>query len=1069
MSDAEEQVTGEEAKAGEAGGELRDSTRRSFLQAAIGTGLTVAALGGGGVELVQLTRRQREDGQARQRATKFADIELKINGETRRLNVPHQRTLLLALREDLGLTGTKKGCNLGQCGACTVLLDGQPVYACFLLALDAVGHDITTIEGLERDGALHPVQQGFIDKMGSQCGHCTPGMILSGVALLEENPAPSVTEIKRALSGNLCRCGNYENEIAAVMAGAQLQEKLRQQTPSQAGQLPTPPVGAQTASARPSVATSQAPASATTGVTQAEQGTTPSASQLNSTIPTLDARAKATGAARYAGDLGFHTDDEVRQPLFAKVLRSPYAHAEVRQIDDALARQLPGYRGMITFRDVPEFKLDRHPLNDKARHVGDALAAVVADDQYTAQEALDLLRVDFAPLPAYLDEEAALAARLQAIHPKTLAGFGGQPMSAETPTIEFKHGDIAAGFAAAEQIVEGRYVTPVQSSVPIEMHVCTAAWQGDQLTVWDSQQSPHRAAAVIAERLHIPAPNVRVTSPFLGGGFGSKCTEDPGKTLYQVIAALLAKKTGRPVRLEFTLKEEIYAEDVRNPFVMYLKTGVKRDGTITAIECRAIQRAGAYASTSAPVASVAGEGILGTYRCDNFHYYAYCVYTNTPVGGEVRGFGHPQAVFCLETHIDKVAESIGVNPLALRLKNYLRVGERVTTPGGKLTPIASSGLEECIRKGAEAIGWDKWEPPTKKSGRRRRGLGMRISQEHSGRDASIGLLWIDQDGRIHVPLGIGNIGTEAHTGIALIVAEALGVPVSQLVVTWGDSATTAWDFVTDASRSLHCCGKAFYNAAQDLLRQLASLDNSTGAATGADLRRFQNGIGGVDLKSLVARAKPRQEFAPFCNPQMDVSPKLNEQTGAMETPTPELDPQTAAMAKRLAAAGAIVGLGYYVYSPGVKSWGAGFVDCEVDMTTGEVEIIKMVCAHDVGRVIHRPAVEAQVHGGGIFGLGYGWTEELLLDPHTGIPVNASLYEYRPLTILDVPEIVPVIVEAPVEAGPFGAKGIGESPVFNGAPALANAIYNATGVRVEEIPLTPQRVYSALKRAGKLMP
>lgn len=1051
MSEQEKNLTEEERQT-PPDAEPDDPTRRSFLQATIGTGLTVAALGGAGYQFVQLTRREREDERARQRQTRLSDIELKINGATHRVNVPHQRTLLLALREDLGLTGTKKGCNVGQCGACTVLLDGQPVYACFLLALDAVGHDITTVEGLEKDGVLHPVQQGFIDKMGSQCGHCSPGMIMSGVALLNENPAPTVDDVKRALSGNLCRCGNYVNEIASVIAAARFPARrddapIDESPATSAKQTSQPP---------PPVAAPQPSPVVSSGYT----------SQINSTMKTLDAHLKATGRARYAGDLGFHTDDEVQKPLYAKVLRSPYPHATVSRIDDTRARQLPGYRGMISFRDVPEFKLDRHPLNDKARHAGDAICAIAADDQYTAQDALDLLEVEFSPLPFYLDEEAALKDRVKAIHTDTLSGFGGRPMPADTPTIEFKHGDISAGFAQADEIVEGRYATPIQCPVPIEMHTCIAEWKGDQLTVWDSQQSPHRAAAVIAEILHVPLANVRVTSQFLGGGFGGKCTDDPGKTLYQAIAALLAKKTGRAVRLEFTLKEEIFAEDVRNPFVMYLKTGVKKDGTITAIECRAIQRSGGYASSSAPVCSVAGEGILDTYRCDNFHYYAYSVYTNTPVGGEVRGFGHPQAVFCLEAHMDKVAEAIGVNPLAFRLKNYLRTGEMVTTVEGHMTPIASSGMEECIRKGAETVGWDKWESPDKKTGRIRRGLGMRISQEHSGRDASIGLLAIDREGRIHVPLGIGNIGTEAHTGIALIVAEALRVPVSQLVVTWGDSATTAWDFVTDASRSLHCAGKAFYNAAQDLLHQLARIDNPNRGA--GDLGRFQTGIGGTDLKALVARAPQREDFAPFCDPRIDISPKLNEQTGAVETPEPKLDPHTEAMAKRLESEGAVVGLGYYVYSPGVKSWGAGFVDCEVDMTTGQVNILKFVCAHDVGRVIHRTAVEAQVHGGGIFGLGYGWTEELLVDPNTGIPVNASLYEYRPLTILDVPELMPIIVEAPATAGPLGAKGMGENPVFNGAAALANAIYNATGVRIDEIPLTPRRVYDALKKAGKLM-
>jgi CO/xanthine dehydrogenase Mo-binding subunit/aerobic-type carbon monoxide dehydrogenase small subunit (CoxS/CutS family) len=1034
----------EEKQAVEGEVEPVDPTRRSFMQAAIGTALTAAAVGGAGFEFVQLKSRLNEKEQAELRQQKISDIELNINGKTQRLQVPHERTLLLALREDLGLTGTKKGCNMGQCGACTVLLDDVPVYSCFMLAMDAVGHQITTIENLEKGGNLHALQESFIEHMGSQCGHCTSGMILSGVALLKEKSAPTVEEVKQALSGNLCRCGNYTNEIAAVIGASKIMAR--------AGETPETLMGFP-------------------GEPEKNRSTT-YLSQLDSKVKTLDAEAKATGRAHYAGDLGFHGEHEFTKPLFAKVLRSPYPHARVLEIDDSLARQLPGYRGMISFKDVPEFKLDRHFLNDKARFVGDALAAVAADDQYTAQAALDLLRVNFSQLDFYLDAEVALERGIKEIHANTLLGFGG-PQPATQPTIEFKHGDTGEGFAQADLITTGRYSTPIQCHVPIEMNCCTAQWHGDELTVWDSQQSPHRARDVIAEVLKVPAEKVRVTSQFIGGGFGGKCTEDPGKTLYQAIAALLAKKTGKPVRLEFTLKENMFGEDVRNPFVMELKTGVKKDGTITAIECKAIQRSGGYASSSAPVASVAGEGILDTYRCENFWYRAYCVYTNTPVGGELRGFGHPQAIFALETHVDKVAEALGMNPLDFRMKNYLRSGEKMLSVGGAMLPIASSGLEECMKRGAQAVGWESWQPPDQKSGRLRRGLGMRISQEHSGRDASVGLLSIDREGRVHVPLGIGNMGTEAHTGIALIVAEALRVPVNELNVTWGDSANTAWDFVSDASRSLHCCGKAFWNAAQDLLNQLYQIAAPMLGTTVDNLEPFNKGIrskgGGrvMDFKSLVTQAKPRDNFTPFCNPQLDISPKLNEQTGAIETPEPKLDPHTEKMARELSKDG-VLGLGYYVYNLGVKSWGAGFVECEVDMTTGQVNILKMVCAHDVGRVIHRPSVEAQIHGGGIFGLGYGWTEELLVDPNTGIPVNPSLYEYRPLTILDVPEIVPIVVEAPVEAGPFGAKGLGENPVLNGAAALANAIYNATGVRIDEIPLTTARVYDALKKARKLM-
>jgi putative selenate reductase molybdopterin-binding subunit len=1024
-----------------------DPTRRSFVKAAAGTVVTASALAASGYELARINRRAGTEERTQNhtaiekqddvRPVSWADIELRVNGASHRLRLPHHRSLLLALREDLGLTGTKKSCNLGQCGACTVLADGLPVYSCLALAMDAEGREITTVEGLEKDGRLHPVQQGFIEKMGSQCGHCTSGMIMSGVALLAETPTPTPDEVKFALSGNLCRCGNYPNEIASVLAAASsarnvpASSPLSPGIPQGAGYNPPFPGGP--------------PAIPVEVEREQNRKSAIASSRFHSTIPTLDAVQKATGRARYAGDIGFHPDDPFQKPLFAKVLRCPHPHAEVLEIDDSLARNLPGYRGMISYRDVPGYAdaptaMDRRFLNEKARYVGDAVAAVAADDQYAAQEAMNLLRVRYRELKAYPDAEYNLSHAIATIHPGTVAGFGG-PQPADKATVEYKRGDPGEGFKQADKIVEGRYVTQIQCHAPIEMHCCTALWQGDQLTVWDSQQSVHAAKQILADVLRTPVENVRVVCETLGGGFGGKCTDTPGKTLYQAIAALLSKQTGRPVRLEYTLKEELFAEDTRNPFVFYFKTGVKKDGTLTAMECKAIQRTGGYASSGPAVCAVAGGGVLDTYRIPNYWYHAYAVYTNSPVGGEMRGFGHPQAVFARETHIDEVAAAVGINPLEFRLMNSLHKGDRIVTDVGDDVPLADIGAEACLRRGAEAIGWNRWEPPSKKSGRLRRGLGIRFAQEHSGRNASDGLVWRDRNGKFHVPIGTGNIGTEAHTGIALIVAEALKVPIAQLDVTWGDSSETAWDYVTDASRSLHCVGKALYNAAIDLKNQIA-----------------RGGRGGG----------PRTDFTPYCDPRLDISPVLDETTGKVEQhPAPKVHPVTERLARRIVAEGGVVGLGFYVWNPSAQSWGASFAEVEVDMETGQVYVLKLVGAHDAGLIIHQTAAEAQVHGGGVMGLGYTMTEELLTDPHTGIPVTQTLYEYRPPTILDLPQLVPILVEAPVAVGPYGAKGLGENPVFDAAAAVANAIYNATGVRVGEIPFTWNRVFEALRASGKL--
>ena len=1014
-----------------------DPSRRSFIQAGAGMVVGAAALAGGSRQL-QFLRSESElfvSGSPAGREQTYADVDLRVNGTQRAVRVAHQRTLLLTLREDLGLTGTKKSCNLGQCGACTVLLDGLPVYACMLLTIDAQGHEVTTIEGIGQGAELHPVQEGFVRQMGSQCGHCTPGMVMSAVALTQTHPQPTADDVRHALSGNLCRCGNYRNEVAAVLSSIACAGGA--QTASPAGVAPA------------IVSCGESPPSA---LVTSNEGVT--AKSLRSTMAALDARDKASGAARFSGDVGFHPDDAPRNPLRAKVVRSPYALADVLEIDDTAARSLAGYRGMVTFRDVhgylePGPASERAPavsdrlfMNRRARYVGDAVAAVAADDEYTAQRALDLIRVEYDVHEAHPDAERNLETDNRAIHDGAVAGFAG-PQPASMPTIEYKRGNTEQGFAQADVIVEGRYVTPIQCHAPIEPHAVVASWEGETVTFWDSQQSVFAAQETIAHALGIDWRNVRVIAPYVGGGFGGKCTDTRGKTLYQGIAALLARKTGRPVRLEYTLKELLFAEDTRNPFVFYLRTGVKKDGSMTAFECKAIARTGGYASSGPAVVSVAGQGMVATYRIPNYWYHGYCVYTSSPVGGEFRGFGHPQAVFAREIHIDEVADAIGMDPLEFRRRNSLKAGELIDTDVVPNVPLMAIGAEACLTHGADAIGWTGWQHHSKKTGPVRRGIGVRFSQEHSGRSASNGLVWMDRAGKVHVPIGSGNLGTNAHTGIAIIVANALEMPVDALDCTWGDSATAAWDFVSDASRAVHCHGKAMYNAALDLRRQI-------------ELRR-------------TGRTPPRTDFTPYFDPQTDLNPYLDESTGqVVKDPPPKLHEQTEALARQIVADGGLVGLGFYVWNPSAESWGASFAEVEVDMETGRVSVVKLVGAHDCGRVIHVPGAMAQVDGGTIMGLGYTMTEELHVDPHTGVPVTQSLYDYRPPTVLDLPDIVPILVESPVPAGPFGAKGLGENPMFNAGAAVANAIYNATGVRMREIPYTWARVYDELKRSGKLV-
>jgi len=1027
--------------------EPAEFSRRSFLQGALGTAVA-------GVAALQIGRGlhdgEKPGGDDRPDDAVSA-LQLQINGKTVQLRVPDQRTLLLALREDLGLTGTKKSCNLGQCGTCTILLDGRPVYSCIMLAADAVGHDVTTIEGLSRGGKLHPVQQQFIEHMGSQCGHCTPGMIMSGVALLNKNPNPDVDEVKQAIAGNLCRCGNYNNEIAAILAAAGRNVLLGVDSiaATQVQSL---------------VADSKAP------------------HYLNSMVPAIDSHAKATGEARYSGDIGFHLDDEIRNPLFAKVVRSPYRHAEIISINDSKARRLPGYRGLVTWQDTPSFTNDRLFFNKHVRYIGDAVGAVAADDQYTAQQAIELLDVQWHELEAFPDAEENLRTQNTQIQsggpvasflgaPTGKTGFG-QP--ANIPTFEYKQGDTAKGFQEADWTLSGVYRTPLQCHVPLELHCCTALWKSDGLTLWDTQQSMFPAAEIIASVLQIDPAQVRILCDYIGGGFGGKCTDSPGKTLYQAMAALLSKKTGRPVRLEYTLKEEIIAEDTRNPFVFEIKSGHRKDGSITALECRAIQTKGGYASDGPAVMGVAGEGVVATYRADHFWFHGYSVYTNSSTGGEMRGFGNIQGIFAREMHISKVADAMGMNPLEYRLKNMHRPGDMCIVEFETVEmPLDPTGAEECLLRGAEAIGWNRWAHPSTKTGRVRRGLGIYASKLLSGRGTSNGLVWIDRLGKVHLPISTGNVGTESHTGIAAVAAETLRMPIDQLDVTWGDTTKGPWDYTSDDSRSSHCVGKAVYNASLDLIRQLK---NAASEALGVDKNSLEVREGrvivagtrrSIDFRTLAQRSTPRTDFIPYCNPANDISPDFDDQGNLIMSPPVRVRKETEVLARKLAQGG-MVGLGMYIFNERTVPWGAAFADVEVDMSTGQVKVHKIVTVMNAGRVLYRRGAEAQLRGGIEIGAGFALMEDLGIDPATGVPIYNNLHEYHPLTVLDFPEIVPILVEVPSVTGPYGAMGLGDNCCFPPPTAIGTAVHNATGVWIEELPLTPDRVYTALKAAGRLV-
>lgn len=1034
-------------------------SRRSFLTGAAGVGVAAAGVGGIAFAVREARKEPEADELAAQGNASVSDITLQINNKSVNVSVADHRSLLLVLREDLGLTGTKKGCNLGECGACTVLENGKPIYACLKLAKDAVGSQITTIEGLETEGRLHPVQQAFIDHAGSQCGFCSPAMIMSGAGLLMENPNPTPDQVRMAISGVVCRCGNYPHEVAAILAAAQAGGAIATAAP--AVSLPL-----KAGYNKPYPRTEADPLVEIHRVAESKD-----LAALHRPTRPLDGYAKATGRARYAGDIGFHPDDPLRKPLHAKAVRCPHAHAKVLRIDDSKARALPGVRGIVTFHDVTDALRDeRVYLSGECRFAGEAIAVVAADTQDIAQQAVELFDVRYEVLEIYPDSEENLRTDNRHIHAGgSVCGFTG-PQPADVPTWEARVGDLEAGFAEAELIVEGRYSTGRQVTLPIETHVCVAMWKGDDLHLWDCQQSPFAARTTLANTLSIPEPKIHIYADYIGGGFGGKCLDYPDEDLYQLYAAILAKKTGKPVRYEFTLSEEMSAGDSRHPFIFETKWGVKKDGTITAQYWKMIADTGGYASSGPAVVLIAGLRLVASYRTPNYTVEGYGVFTNNQVGGEFRGFGGLQACVAQELHADKVAHELGMNPLEFRLKNTKRPGDLMNND----IPYGNADVDTTVKRAAERIGWENWQPPSAKSGYKRRGLGMMQGPMPSGREVSDGLVWIDRDGKVHLLLGVGNLGNLAHTGIAVVVSEVLGVPVEDMRVTWANTDRDAYAFTTDSSRSVPCEGKAAYNAAKDCERQLIALAAKQMGAQAADLEvrggvvRRRGGSGGVDFRTLARLAPARTDFEPYWE-EVDQNPWLDQNTGKTD-PKPKMAVTEATLtnAKRLLAEGGIVGLGRYVYDLSTNAWGSCFAEVEVDMRTGQVDVLRMVVSHDIGRVLYPAGAESQIHGGVMQGLGYAMTEDLVLDPHSRVAVNSSFHEYRPPTSLDYPEMVPILVEAPSRSGPFGAKGLGESPIMGPAPAIGNAILNATGVVVPDIPYTWDRVHDALRAAGKLV-
>ena len=707
-----------------------------------------------------------------------------------------------------------------------------------------------------------------------------------------------------------------------------------------------------------------------------------------------DMRAKVTGTAQYVGDL------KLPGMLHAKTKRSTVAHARIKRIDVSRAKAHPGVKAVLTHHDVPRvlhygsphprsasLAKDQYILDDRVRYWGESVAVVAAASEEIAEEALDLIEVEYEPLPAAISLEAARKPDAPRIH--DVAPRGNHVIE---PFL-LKRGDIEKGFAEADLIIEGEYEGGRPTPAYMEPNVCVSQWDADgKLTMWISTQTAFMVRGILAEVLGLPLNKVRVLCDHMGGGFGAK--QDLFQT--EFLCALLAKETRRPVRMEFTRKETFLGGRSRHPCKIWLKQGFKKDGTITARQARAVYNSGAYGSHGPGVTIVGTTALTSLYRCENVHLEGECIYTNAPIAGAFRGYGVTQTYYALDIQMDEAAEKLGMDPAQLKLKNAVREGD--LSPSGH--PIVGHGLEDCLKHGIKLTGWPAPRHHAKDPGTKKKGWGvgceMHGSSAYPGiKEQGNAIVKLNEDGTATLFTGTAGLGTGAHTALGQIVAEELGIGYEQVSVVHGDTDVVPWDIGAFASHTTYMGGRAAQMAAAEVKKQLLAIAATRGL------------------------------------------------------PAPH-----------------IVGTG--TYSPTKSySFAAHFVEVEVDTQTGQVDVLQVIPVHELGRIIHPVAAAGQIEGGIQQGIGHTLTEDYLIDETTGRSLNPSFVDYKMPLSMDMPPIRTVMLEtAPDPGGPFGAKGVGEDPIIAIGPAIANAIYDAIGVRFHHYPITPEQVLRGLKERAQ---
>lgn len=919
----------------------------------------------------------------------FITVQLTVNDEQVKVDVAPNLNLLQFLRREMGLTGTKNGCETGHCGSCSVIIDGKVRRACLVKMKKVDGAKVETIEGLSKNGLLHPLQQAFIETGAIQCGFCSPGMIMAGKALLDSNPHPTSDEIKTALTNNrnLCRCTGYVGILEAIHLAAKRMAK--------GGEFEILP--------------------------QMKD-------LLNNPQLKEEYIRKVTGSSMFA-------DDFVKEGmLYGKILWADHPHARILNIDTSEAEALEGVALVLTAKDIPGKNQAGLVVRDqpaiaeeKTRYIGDSLASVFAETPEIAEQAREMIRVEYEILPGVFSPQEASLPNAPKVHD------GGNLVRHAAIT----RGDVETAFAECEIVLERTYTTPFIEHAFLEPESGIAYPDGEGGVILEiGTQSIFDDRTQLSEILDLPEEKIRVIQTTQGGSFGGK--ED---FILQQHLALAALRLGCPVKITLTREESLRVHTKRHPAWIRYKTGANKQGMILAIEADITLDAGAYTSLSIDVIENTVVFAAGPYYVPNLSINGHVWYTNNVLCGAMRGFGVNQIAIGLEQQLDEMARALKIDPFEFRIKNALVAG--LPTGADHVLEEGVDGIKETILAAQEAF--HQSQIPSGSNGKKI-GVGIASAMKNVGfghniQESAGAIVRLNANGNVELCVSHHEYGQGGWAGQIKIASDELGIAMDRIEITSPDSSVTPPTGPTTASRQTYLTGNAVVMACRALKEEVFGhaaevLDTNPQALAFQENRVVDTTSGeGLELKELGHEFVVEERYT---------SPPTDQilEGEASHYGQPDFKSMVTHVMYSYTTQVAIV---------------------EVDPKKGVVEVLKIFSANDVGKALNPHIIKGQIEGGVMMGLGYALSEQYLIEK--GINLTDTLHKVRIPTADQTPEIIPIVVEVPYPSSPQGLKGFAEAPSLATAPAILNAIYDAVGVRIRELPSDKEKMRNALK--GKL--